>query len=118
MWCPPRRPPWRTSSPLQCGVSLEGGTTCGVPASSPLAHIIPPTVWCLLGGWDNLWCPRVVPPHTRCPPWSVVSPWRVGQPVVSPRHPPLLASSPLVISRDMLSPRCFKRDFRPKKLPI
>ena len=102
MWCPHVIPPHTHHPPLECGVSLEGGTICGVPASSPLTRIIPP--------------------------WSVVSPWSVGQHVVSPCRPPsrassplecgvsleggttcgVPASSPLIISRDMSSPHCFK----------
>ena len=143
MWCPPHHPPSPASSPLQCGVSQEGGTTCGVPrvisphprhppssvvsprrvgqhvvspVSSPLAHVIPPSVWCLPGGWDNMWyppcrppspassplqcgvsqeggttcgVPLVIPPHPRRPPSSVMSPRRVGQHVVSPVSSPL-----------------------------
>ena len=48
------------------------------PVSSPLTRVVPPSVWCLPGGWDNMWCP----PPVRHPPFSVVSPRRVH--VVSP----------------------------------
>ena len=34
--------PSRTSSPLQCGVSWEGGTTCGVPVRHPPFRVVPP----------------------------------------------------------------------------
>ena len=81
------------------------------PASSPLARIIPPTVCCLPGGWDNMWCPLVIPPHPRRPPYSVVSPWRVGQHVVSPRivpppprRPPFSVVSPRRVGQHVVSP--------------
>ena len=80
MWCPPRRPPLPCHHPLQCGVSWEGGTTCGVP--------------------------RIVPPFRIVPP-TVVSPGRVGQ-HVSPASSPPSTSSPLqcgVSWESVVSPR-------------
>ena len=121
LWCPrmlsplrvvpPRlcRPPFSVVSPRSSVVSPYV-----VPPSvlSPLARVVPPSVWCLPGGWDNMWYPLHRPPLpvssplTRVvPPFSVVSP---RSSVVSPFIVPPSAWSPLVISRDMSSPRCFK----------
>ena len=158
-----------TEGGTTCGVPQEGGTTCGVPrvipprlrhppssvvsprrvgqhvvspVSSPLARIIPPSVWCLLGGvgqhvvsprrGDNMWCPpcRVIPPPVWCLPGGWDNMWypRVSSPLApSPASSPLQCgvsqeggttcgipvrppspTSPLIISRDMSSPRCFK----------
>ena len=103
MWCPPCRPPYSVvspervgqhvvspvssppsaSSPLQCGVSWEGGTTCGFPRVVPPFRVVLPTVWCLLEGWDNMWCPPRCPPLPRRPPYSVVSPGSLWCPRVS-----------------------------------
>ena len=129
MWCPPCCPPSPASSSLQCDVSQEGGTTCGVPrvvplcphhppfsvvsprrvgqhvvspVLSPLTRVIPPSVWCLLGGvGQHVVSPasspfaHIVPPCPCRPPFSVVSPRRVGQHVVSPMSSPLTRIVPL-----------------------
>ena len=71
---PTSSPPCARHPPLQCGISCKCGVPGRVgqhvvsPTSSPLACVAPPTVWCLLGGWDNMWCPHIVPPFRVVPP--------------------------------------------------
>ena len=79
--------------------------------SSPLARVIPPPVWYLPGGWDNMWCPPCHPPSPASSPSSVVSPRRVGQHVVSPcivpphpRRPPSSVVSPRRVGQHVVSP--------------
>ena len=83
------------------GDTTEGGRHVVSPVSSPLAHVVPPSVWCLLGGVrQHVVSPvssplthvvpltRIIPPHPRRSPFSVVSPRRggttCGVPVSSP----------------------------------
>ena len=107
MWCPPCRPPspvippsvWcllggvgqHVVSPVLSPLSplhhppfsvvspRRGGTTCGVPRVSPLTRVVPPSVWCLLGGvGQHVVSPCVVPPRPRHPPLPVSSPLQCG----------------------------------------
>ena len=95
-------PPFSVVSPGRVGQHVVS------PASSPPSASSPPTVWCLLEGWDNMWCPPRRPPFRVVPPYSVVSPGRVGQHVVSPVVPTVCdvpCCLPCVWS-PLLSPQC------------
>ena len=114
LWCPlchpppPCRPPSPVSSPPSVWCLL-GALWCPLcrplcrppplrvipprPCRPPSPVSSPPSVWCLLGA---LWCPLCRPPPSVSsllarvvPPFSVVSPRRVGQHVVSPVSSPL-----------------------------
>ena len=113
LWCPPMSPlrvipPRPCRPPLQCGVSQEGGTTCSIPVRRPPLRVVPPRpcrppLQCGVSQEGGTTCgipvrrpppPRRPPLARVVPPFSVVSPRRVGQHVVSPCVVPPSASSP------------------------
>ena len=76
---PPLRvvPPRPRRPPLQCGVSQEGGTTCGVPVRRPPCVCRLPVVFQVQDVSNSSQVsPCVVPPPVRRPPCAcVVPPW-------------------------------------------